>query len=95
MDYIFDGEIHSFNDNYFYIIERYEYTDKFNLKRAKRKFLDKYIWYLFSVNFTAEQIEDIINNSTVHFTFEYKKPHQVGPLSPYGTYCMKFKKENR
>jgi hypothetical protein len=97
LEYIFDGEVHSLNDEFFYIIERYNWENEknFNEKNMRRKFLDKYILYLFSVDFTAKEIEDIINNSTHHFTFIHKKPWELGPLDQYGTYAMKFKKERR
>ncbi len=95
MDYIFDGEIHSLNEKYFYIIERYLHGEKFNEKYLKRKFIDKYIWYLFSIDFSHTQIENIINSPEGRFSFIHKKPWDEGELDQYATYCMKFKKENR
>jgi hypothetical protein len=94
MDYIFDGEVHSLNDKYFYIIEKYRSCEHFNEKDTKRKFLDKYIWYLFSVDFSHSQIEDIINEKE-RFVFINEKPFDTASVRKCGTYCMKFKKENR
>jgi hypothetical protein len=92
MNYIYDGEVHSLDEKYFYIIERYSDEEKSNLKYIKRKFLDKYIWYLFSVDFSHSEIENIINSSERNFEFTHKKP---GKVIKFGTYFMKFKKENR
>lgn len=97
MEYKLDGEIHSLGDDYFYIAESYEYEngDRINTSRLKRKFLDKYIWYLFSVNYSHVEIENILKSSKNHFQFIHKKPWDIDKLCKKGTYCMKFKRINR
>ncbi len=94
--YIFDGEVHPLNDQYFYIIERYRYDDLlFDEEVIKKKFWDKYMYYLLSLNSSISEVEIFVNLHIHHFQFIHKKPHEIGPLSQWGTYCMKFKKEIR
>lgn len=97
MEYKLDGEIHSLGDDYFYIAESYEYenVDRINTSRLKRKFLDKYIWYLFSVDYSHVEIENILKSPKNHFQFIHKKPWDINKLCKKGTYCMKFKKINK
>lgn len=96
MEYKLDGEIHSLGDDYFYIAESYEYENgvRINTRRLKRKFLDKYIWYLFSVNYSHVEIENILKYSKNYFQFIHKKPWDIDKLCKKGTYCMKFKRIN-
>lgn len=99
--YNFNGEIHTLNKDYFYIAEKYDDEKSFNEEFMKRKFLDKYTWYLFSVDFSNAQVENIINSPKDRFQFIHRKPcksESLGEtlsLNQCGTYCMKFKKINK